>query len=75
MKTLTIREMRASLGRLDEILDQEGELLVTRRGRPVARVMPLESKGRLPSHRALRASLPPQPSSTDAIRADRAARD
>lgn len=58
MSTLSIREMRAALGRLDEILASEGEVLVTRRGRPVARLVPVHATGRMPSHADLRARMP-----------------
>ena len=42
MKTLTVREMRAALPRLEELVAKEGEILVTRR---------------LPSHADLRARM------------------
>jgi prevent-host-death family protein len=58
MKELSVREMRAALGRLDELVEEEGELLVTRHGRPVARVLPATARVTLPPHRALRESLP-----------------
>lgn len=50
MRTVTVREMRELLGRLDEVVGREGELLVTRHGRPVARVLPVRAQRRLPSH-------------------------
>lgn len=56
MRILTIREMRASLGDLDEILAAEGEILVVRHGNPVARILPIRTMVR-PSHADLRASL------------------
>ena len=71
MKELSIREMRASLGRLDELLDEEGELVVTRRGKGVARLLPMKPKGRLPSHRDLRAKMPLVRSSVEILRAER----
>lgn len=59
MKTVTIRQMRAELTRLDEVVAASGELVVTRRGRPIARVLPLRAaRGPVPSHADLRASLP-----------------
>ena len=71
MRELSIREMRASLGRLDELLDEEGEIIVTRRGKKVARVSPIRPKRRLPSHRDLRARMPLVRSSAEILRADR----
>ena len=58
MKTLTIRQMRSALARLDEIVSKNGEIVVTRRGRPLARLVPLGPKKAKPSHRDLRARMP-----------------
>lgn len=58
MKRLSIREVRRELAQLDELLSREGEVVVTRRGRPIARLLPLRSKQRMPSHADLRASMP-----------------
>lgn len=58
MKTLTIRQMRSALTRLDEVVGQEGEIVVTRRGRALARVVPVRPKAATPSHRDLRARMP-----------------
>lgn len=41
MKELTIREMRANMGRLDELVAAEGELVISPRGRPIARISPM----------------------------------
>ena len=54
MKKLTIREARQSLPHLERLLEAEGELMVTRRGEPIARLMPINSKRPIPSHRGLR---------------------
>ncbi len=54
MKKLTIREARQSLSRLDQILAVEGEVTITRRGREIARVVPLSGGVSIPSHRDLR---------------------
>ena len=58
MKNLSIRELRNALGQLDELVSREGEVVITRRGRPIARLLPLHSKRRMPSHADLRASMP-----------------
>lgn len=57
MRELSIREMREALGRLDELVEREGELVVTRHGRPLARILPARGVRALPSHRELRASM------------------
>ncbi len=55
---MTVTELRIVLGRLDEVVGREGELLITRRGRPVARVLPLRPRRRLPSHAEHLAKMP-----------------
>jgi len=54
MKKLTVREARMSISRLDQILQQEGVLTITRRGEPIAVVTPSTKKRDVPSHRDLR---------------------
>jgi len=58
MKTLNVREAREAIGRLDDLLSQEGEITITRHGRAIARVVPVGRKRTVPSNRDLRASLP-----------------
>jgi prevent-host-death family protein len=58
VKNLSIREVRKELAQLDELVSREGEVVVTRRGQPIARLLPLRSKRRMPSHADLRASMP-----------------
>jgi len=58
MKHLTIREMRAALPHIEELMAREGEILLTRHGRPIARLLPVERPVRMPSHAVLRATMP-----------------
>jgi len=58
MKQLTIREAREALSHLDRLLAVEGELTITRRGEPIARVLPVGKRRAIPSHRDLRESMP-----------------
>jgi prevent-host-death family protein len=75
MKKLTIREVRQSLSHLDQILDAEGEVTITKRGREIARVVPLGRNPPMPSHRNLRERMPPlMTGSEDLVREDRDAR-
>jgi len=75
MRTMSIREMRSELGRLGEVLESEGEVVVTRHGRPIARVLPLGASRRRPRHDDLRASMPHlERESAEVVRADRDAR-
>ena len=58
MKEMNVREMRDAIGRLDHLIDEAGELIITRRGQPIARVLPV-SRGRArPDHADLRARMP-----------------
>lgn len=72
MKNLNIREMRSRLSDLDELLAKEGEIVVTRRGKPIARVVSYAAPVSMPSHADLRARMKPLsvPSAVH-IRADR----
>ena len=74
MKTLSIREMRGALGRLDQLVDQEGELIITRRGQAIARVSPLKPQRVMPSHAEHRSRLPQLSPSAELVREDRDAR-
>ena len=55
MKELTVREMRAAIGQLDKLVNEAGELIVSRRGRPIARILPIEGARQRPDHADLRA--------------------
>ena len=57
---ISIREMRNHLGRLDDLLAQEHELIITRHNKPVARVLPIHGDKPRPSHKALRERMPRQ---------------
>lgn len=74
MKTLSIREMRQNLGRLDELLEEEREIIISRRGRSIARLLPIRPVRRMPSHAGLRAEMSELSDSAELIREDREAR-
>ena len=72
MKELSIREMRASLGQLAELVATEGELVIRRRGEPIARVLPMTNQRRPPDHADLRRRMPLlETASADLISVDR----
>lgn len=72
MREMSIRELRDSLSSIDEIVERAGEVLVTRHGRPVARLSPLRPARTAPSHADLRATMPRMSTpSEDLVRADR----
>jgi len=58
MKQITIREARQYLSHLESLLATEGEVTITRRGKPIARVMPITSNLAIPSHKNLRSKMP-----------------
>jgi len=58
MKAISIREMRSELGHLDRLMDEEGEVIVTKHGKPVARLLPLKGSRMMPDHAPLRAQMP-----------------
>src|SRR5215831_19085293 len=58
MKTLNIREVRSALSHLDQLLRKEGEVVVTRRGKHLARILPARAQRTISSQGALRSSMP-----------------
>ncbi len=58
MKRLNVREIRGQLPQLDRLLSREGEVLVTRRGKAIARLLPVGTRAGMPSHADLRARMP-----------------
>lgn len=54
---MSIREVRNNLVNIEQVIEQDGEVLVTRHGRPVAKIVPLRHRCALPSHADLRASM------------------
>lgn len=72
MQQLSIREMRESIGQLDHLVNEAGEIIITRHGKAIARVLPIKGSRQRPSHAELRGFLPrSKVSSTTLIRADR----
>ena len=57
MKRITVRKTRQELSRLEELLS-DGEVTITRRGKPVARLLPIVVSLPIPSHKELRESMP-----------------
>jgi len=67
MQTLSVREMRNQLGKLDKLLAREQEIIVTRHNTPLARILPIKGKKKRPDHRSLRDSLPCQDVSSETL--------
>ncbi len=60
MKELTIREAREGLSHPDAMFADTEEVLVVRRGEPVARILPVTPKRKVRSLAAFRAKQPMQ---------------
>jgi prevent-host-death family protein len=58
MRSVSVREMRTALPRLEQLLAEEGEIVITRNGKPVARVLPTRTARSIPSHADLRSRMP-----------------
>jgi len=72
MKELNVREMRANIGQLPELLEAEGELVISRHSRPIARDLPFVQHRQPPDHADLRRRMKPlQAPSAELIRAER----
>jgi prevent-host-death family protein len=72
MKQLNIREARQSLSQLEKLLAEEGEITITRRGEPIALVVPVSPLRKIPSHQDLRQKMPRMKKGSEAlIRAER----
>jgi len=46
------------LGQLGKLVEGEGEIVVTRRGKPVARLLPVKGALKRPDHAELRSEMP-----------------
>lgn len=72
MRNLSIREMRNILGKLDSLVEEEQELVITRNKRAIARVLPMQAAKKRPTHAELRNMQQASAiSSADLIRQDR----
>jgi antitoxin (DNA-binding transcriptional repressor) of toxin-antitoxin stability system len=71
MTKMTVRQLRSALPRIEEVVAREGEIVITRRGRAVARMFPMQAVRRFTAHAALRARMPLLSPSAALIREDR----
>jgi len=72
MKEISVREARRLIGKLDSILETEGDVKITRRGKPIAKVSALKNTRRMPSRKNLWESMRAMDKeSADLIRLDR----
>ncbi len=72
MKQVSIRDVRSVLSHLDDVLAAEGELVITRHGIPIARLLPVGRAASMPSHADFRKTMPRLRTGSEvAVRADR----
>lgn len=75
MKTLSVRETRGKLAQLETLVEEAGEIIITRRGKPIARLLPVAHAKIKPDHRVLRERMPRlETGSETLVSADRDAR-
>jgi len=75
MRTLSVREARQALSQLATLLSREDEVIITRHGKPVARLVRVRPRKPIPSHRDLRDSMPTMSEGSETVvREDRDAR-
>lgn len=53
MQFLNIREVRDALGHLDELLSTTDEIIITKHGEAIARILPMKGKHKRPTHEEL----------------------
>jgi prevent-host-death family protein len=57
MRKISVSELRAVFSKLEQLLAEEGEVLITRNGKPVARLLPAVHEKGIPSHAELRSRM------------------
>jgi antitoxin (DNA-binding transcriptional repressor) of toxin-antitoxin stability system len=71
MKTITIREAREGLSHPEQLFAEDDEVVVTRHGEPVARILPVKpTKPKFRSLAAFRASQPYQGTPSEVLVAE-----
>jgi antitoxin (DNA-binding transcriptional repressor) of toxin-antitoxin stability system len=58
VRTMSIRELRDSLSSLGDIVERDREILITRHGRVLAKLVAAGPSRSAPTHADLRASMP-----------------
>jgi prevent-host-death family protein len=72
VRTLSVRELREALSTIDQLVRDEGEVVVTRHGHPLVKLVPVRAPQVAPSHAELRAGMPHMAvASEELVRADR----
>jgi antitoxin (DNA-binding transcriptional repressor) of toxin-antitoxin stability system len=67
MKTINVRELRATIPRLKEALAKEQELVLISNGEAVARILPMHKRRQVPSLAEHRSRMKMLPKSLEAL--------
>ncbi len=67
MQTISVREIRNQLGKLETLIAEAHEIIITRHNKPLARILPIKGTKARPSHKTLRESLPYQEISSETL--------
>jgi prevent-host-death family protein len=67
MQTISVREIRNQLGKLETLIAEAHEIIITRHNKPLARILPIKGTKPRPSHKTLRESLPYQEISSETL--------
>ena len=67
MQTISVREIRNQLGKLETLIAEAHEIIITRHNKPLARILPIKGTNPRPSHKTLRESLPYQEISSETL--------
>jgi prevent-host-death family protein len=67
MQTISIRDIRSQLGKLEALIAEAQEIIITRHNKPLARILPIKGTKPRPTHKALRDSLPYQEISSEIL--------
>jgi antitoxin (DNA-binding transcriptional repressor) of toxin-antitoxin stability system len=71
MQQINIRQMRNLLGKLDQLVEQEQEIIIIRHKQAIARILPMQAAKKRSSHAELRQLTQTMSNSSELIRADR----
>jgi antitoxin (DNA-binding transcriptional repressor) of toxin-antitoxin stability system len=72
MREMTVRELRDALSTIESLVEREREVVLTKHGRPLVKLVPLHGHASVPSHADLRAAMPLMTvPSEDLVREDR----
>lgn len=57
MREMTVRELREALSSIESLVEREQEIILTKHGHPLVKLVPLRGRVPVPSHADLRAAM------------------